>query len=198
MSHRYTTRFLMALMCVISQALHSHSIILEVKGSYFLPTNPTFQKIFQAGATFGPEATVRLYKQLYGFVSADFYNKDGAPLGLDSLKKVNVTNIGAGLKYFIPFYRGSLYAGLGILPTKLQLKDCAPNSPESQTTWGCGGIAKVGTYLYLPAGITLNLFFDYSFETIRWKNATDPLFAPLPSAHLSGYWFGAAIGLGFN
>ncbi len=183
---------------LFSNSLHSIDTILEFKGAYFLSTDQTFKKIFSnGGALYGPEITAKIYKHLYGFASADFFNKNGSSIGLCSSTRANIVNLGFGLKYLIDFCYGDFYVGLGVLPTKLKTTDCSPFVINQQSKWACGGIAKVGAYIDLPCSFVLDLFFNYSFVAIKFDCCPNALTQP-NTARLNGCWFGAGVGYRFN
>jgi len=196
--HKHLTRIFVVMISLISSPMHGQDFILEFKGEYFLPSNITFKQIYSnGGGAYGAQATMQLNDKFYGFVSADFFNKNGQSIGFCSPTKINMVNIGIGLEYFVPFSYGDLYAGLGILPTKLNIIDCSPFVVQNQTKWGYGGIAKLGAYLDLSKSFVLDLFFDYSFVNIKFNCCPTPI-TQANIVQLNGCWFGAGIGYRFN
>lgn len=175
----------------------AYDVLLEFKGAYFLPTNTLFRKIYNGSAIYGPELTAGCYKNLYGFVSVDYFSKQGRSIGLCSPTKMNMLNLGIGLKYLVPFCYGDFYVGLGALPTRLHVKDGSRYVIPCRTKWGCGGVAKVGAYFDLPKSFFVDLFFDYSFATIPFPCCPT---APVQSynAKLNGCWFGVGLGYRFH
>jgi len=192
---RITVCVLMALSCM---SLQAHDVLIEAKGAYFLSTNHLFKDIYNnGGGRYGGELTVKLYKHLYGFASADFLSKRGRSIGCCSPTKVNLINLGLGLKYMIPFCYGDFYVGLGVLPTHLRTKDCSAFVIPKRSKWGCGGIGKIGTYFNLSPHVLVDIFVDYSFVKIPFKCRSNQ---PTQShtANLSGCGFGAGFGYRFN
>lgn len=186
------------LLLIIFSSLHCRDTILEFKGAYFLPSDQTFKTIFSnGGAIYGPEITAEIYKHLYGFVSADFFSKNGKSIGFCTPTKASIINLSFGLKYLASFCYGDFYVGLGVLPTRLKTNDCSPFVINTQSQWGCGGIVKVGAYIDLPKSFVLDLFIDYSFVNIKFNCCPNALTQP-NIANLNGCWFGAALGYRFN
>ncbi len=186
-----------ALTCATLLSMYGRDCILEFKGAYFRPTSHLFKKIYRGGAIYGPEVTVEICNNWYGFFSADFFNKRGRSIGLHTPTKVNIVDIGIGLKYFVPFCYGDFYVGLGALPTRLHTHDESPYVIQYRTKWACGGIAKVGAYFDLPHCFTLDIFFNYSFVKVGFKNPPNPP-TQSHSARLNGWWVGAGLGYRFN
>ena len=188
-------------------------ILFEFKGAYFLSTSNTFKNIYGTGnAIYGAELTFKLYKDLYGWASIDFFtgNKLVIYRNTDSCAnistccqvlscegyqtKVMFMPLAFGLKYFVPFanegkwFTGDFYVGLGIEPTYLQ---SAPHgdSKDKLSNWGAGGIAKIGTYFNLPRNFFIDAFVDYSFVRVKQKKYT---------TNLAGCIFGASLGYRFS
>lgn len=176
----------------------AHDVIVEAKAAYFLPTNSRFRDIYGNGSgQYGAEVTCKIFRQLYGFASADFFNKKGKSVNFCSPTTVNIINLGIGLKYLFPFCVGDFYLGLGALPTRLHTTDCSPYVVKNRTKWGCGGIAKIGTYFNLPKSFVVDLFVDYSFVKIPF-NCCSKLNLEGHSARANGASFGAGLGYRFN
>lgn len=169
-------------------------ILFEAKGSLFVPTAKTFRNIYSNCGDFGIELTGKLFKQLYAFTSADFIAKNGATIALGSLTKVNILNLGLGLKYLVPFNHGDFYVGLGMEPTCITIKNQIPTLLEQQA-WCCGGIAKVGVLFDLSESFFTDVFVNYSFIKTNFYTG-NPL--QVNQAHINGCLFGIGIGYRFN
>ena len=193
--------FLITLLLVTS-SLACRDILLEFKGAYFLGTNSIFRKIYDhGGALYGPEVTFNLgcHENLYGFASIDVLQKHGRSIGLCSPTKVTLIPLGLGLKYLIPFCYGDFYVGLGIQPTYVRTKDCSPYVIPKNSKWGCGGIAKIGTFFDLPHNLLLDIFIDQSFVTVPFHKCKAPTgFVSPRKAKVSGTSFGVGFGYRFN
>lgn len=194
---------LLSVVCMATIAfvsLKAHDILIEAKAAYFLSTNHTFKKIYNhGGGIYGGEITCNLYgcENLYGFFSADFLSKKGNSIGLCTPTKVDIANLGFGLKYLFPFCYGDFYVGLGVLPTHLRTNDCSPYVIPKRSKWGCGGIAKMGAIFDLEKSYFLDVYFDYSFANVPFKCCQNQITQPR-TAHLNGCWFGAGFGYRFN
>lgn len=177
---------------------YAHDILLEVKGAYFLSTNDTFKNIYGHGCgEVGVEVTAELVKNIYAFLSADFFNKDGATPIFDTPSTFFSTNLGFGLKYFVPLHRVDLYVGLGVEPTYLRTIDDSTDVQNKTTAWNCGGIAKVGAIVDLTHSLFLDFFIDYSFVQFHFNQTfNNPV--QRQNAILNGAIFGVGFGYRFN
>lgn len=178
--------------------------ILEFKGAYFLPTNSCFKDIYGNGsAMYGPELTVQLCedKNWYAFASIDYFQKKGKSLGLCNFTKVKLIPLTFGMKYFLPTCRDrvSFYTGLALVAENVRTNNCSQFVEQDQSTWGIGGIVKVGTYCYLPHNFLIDMFIDYSFVKAGsglCKYQDSFVVQPL-KANVSGALFGVGLGYSF-
>ena len=169
-------------------------ILFEAKGSLFVPTNHNFRTIYANCGDFGLELTGKLLDRLYAFASADFIAKNGRTIALESLTKINILNLGLGLKYFVPFDHGDFYIGLGLQPACINIKNLVPSLLEQQA-WCCGGIAKVGVLFDLSDSFFADVFVNYSFNKTNFYTG-NPL--QVNQGHFDGCLFGIGIGYRFN
>jgi outer membrane protein W len=169
-------------------------ILVEFKGSIFVPSNENFDNNFGNCGDFGLELTGNMFDRLYAFASADFIVKDGSTVELTSFTKINIVNLGLGVKYFVPFNHGDFYVGLGIEPTYVGIKNQIPHLLEQQS-WICGGIAKAGLIIDLPCSLFLDFFIDYSFAKANFYNSTP---VQMTTTYLNGALFGIGLGYRFN
>ena len=169
-------------------------ILVEFKGSIFVPSNELFDDVYGNCGDFGVEVTGNILDRLYAFFSADFIMKDGATVELSSFTKINIVNLGLGVKYFVPFKHGDFYVGLGIEPTFIGLQNHTPALQEQQA-WVCGGIAKVGFIVDLASSLFLDFFVNYSFAKADFYTS-QPL--QINTTYLNGALFGIGLGYRFN
>ncbi len=194
---------LTALLLYLSAPLFGRDVLLEFKAAYFLPTNSVFKEIYHHGsAVYGPELTVQLCnnKNWYGFLSIDYFQKKGLSVGLSDPTKVSLLPLGVGLKYFVPLGsdRADFYFGLGFQPVWVHTKDYQLDATVTQSKWGFGGIAKVGSCVYLPHNFFIDFFIDYSFVKVGLNNDAAVTVPSIPTkANVSGALFGAGIGYRF-
>lgn len=181
--------------------MQAHDVLLEVKGAYFMSADQTFKSVFDNGCgEFGLELTSKFFGDVYGFLSADFFNKTGETATFDTPSKFQSTNLAVGLKYFLPldFDHVDFYIGLGAQPTYLRTVDSSPFlSDETTTAWKLGGIAKFGAIVDITHSLFFDFFIDYSFVHFHFNSSPT---APVQQhdAILNGALFGAGFGYRFN
>jgi outer membrane protein W len=161
---------------VCMMPLWARNVILEVKGSYFLPTNSAFRHIYNGSALYGPELTVQLCDDdpWHVFASVEYFQKKGHSLGLCDSTKVTLIPLGIGLKYCAESCVEDVdwYIGLGFQPVCVHTKNYSEFVCEKVNRWGFGGIAKIGAFWYLSPHVVLDFFVDYSFVDVNCKQVS--------------------------
>lgn len=174
--------------------LQAQHFLIEFKPGLFLPTSTNFKDIYsKKGGIYGLELTGRLKGYWYGFLSADFFKKSGNTVNFDTQTHVKITNVGFGLKYFIPIGCGDLYLGIGALPTYLSTRDESAFVPNIHHKWGCGGIVKLGAIFDVTSCLFVDLFLDCAFAKVDFKFIPDQI-TQLHNAKLNNLWLGLGIG----
>ncbi len=191
-------KIIFSLCILIFSSTRARDVLLEVKGSGFVPTNHLFKELYGKGVgMYGAELTGRLCKQVYGFVGVDALHKSGFTAEFATPTKVSVINVSFGLKCLAPFEYGDFYLGLGALPVHLKTQDDSSYVPSPTSKWGCGGIVKAGLLVDLPKNLFLDFFANYSFAKVHAQAVLD---APTQAqtAKINGCWFGLGLGYRFN
>ncbi len=193
-------RIAFVILLLVTNSISARDVILEFKGAYFLPTNDIFKSMFhRGGALYGPELTVQLCPEscLYGFASVDYLKAHGRSIGECDPTNVQLIPLAFGLKYFIPQWYDCVdfYLGLGFQAIDVRTKNCIAGSVTRFTNWGFGGIAKAGSYWYLPCNFVIDIFVDYSFVKVDRCGSSPCL--DFPKANISGAIFGVGLGYKF-
>lgn len=178
--------------------LQAQEALFEVKAAYFEAIDDRFQDIYSEGAIYGVEATVQLYRCLYGFVSASVFAKSGESLNENSNTEIYLFPIGVGAKFFFPFNCrcDSFYVGAGVLPTYLHIDDKSDFVTCPVEKWGVGGILKAGFIFYFWKCFFIDVFGDYSFLKIDFNNKKNPIIFR-DDAKLDHYTVGGGLGYRF-
>ena len=180
-------------------SLISKDILFEGKGVCFLPSNQIFKETYNhAAPEVGLELTGLIDRNIYGFVSVDFFNKNGQTSIFADTTKLHMTQFGIGLKYFIDVAdNASFYFGLGAQPTYYSILNDSAFVEHEQSGWTFGGISKFGLILDIPHNLFLDFFVAYSFVHTQ-------SFTPFNSsiqfegANLNGTLLGVGIGYRFH
>lgn len=70
-------RILLIFIEFFSGISHASKFTLEIKGSYFSPTEKAFKDIYGGGMTFGGEVSIGLWKKLQFWFGGTYYSGDG-------------------------------------------------------------------------------------------------------------------------
>lgn len=184
-------------LCSVATYLHARDVLVEAKVAYFLPTDHKCREIYSGGGMYGGECTFQVRQKLYGWISADYFSKEGSSIGGHDPTNIIMVPLGAGLKLLFPFKTADLYIGAGVLGTYVHMRDHSPFVIQSISKWGVGGIAKVGVICNLPKHFFADLFTNYTYTKIDF-HGTDHEGGARQDANISGCSFGAGIGYRFG
>lgn len=178
--------------------LSARDLILEFKAAALVPTNHTFRSAYRNSiALFGPELTVQLNRDWYGFIAANYFQRNGRYLGTSEDTKLRAMPLAIGLKCFLPVNHGtSLYLGLGFQPIYLHTKNSRGLVTATESFWGFGGIAKSGIFIDLGNNFLLDLFADYNFVKIGVSDFYGHTMTPIKT-NISSVILGAGLGYRF-
>jgi hypothetical protein len=174
------------------------NVLLEAKGSVFVPTNDTFRHIYHTGGIFDLELTFQIYEGLFGWGSGGVFFKKGHSIGECDPTCAIIVPIGAGLKYLWNFDLGDLYLGAGVLGVDLHTKDGSPFVIPHRHKWGVGGIVKAGFLFDLPRSFFADLFTDYSFAKVHFCCNEFTCGVVSQPANVSGWGLGLGFGYRFE
>lgn len=173
--------------------LSAEDIFLESKASYFVPTDHKFRKIYSAGGLFGGEITSKACKNLFGWVSGEYFTKTGSSIGEQNHTKITIVPLGIGLKYFFSMKCADLYIGGGVQRTYMHIKDSSPYVIHHISKWGFGSLAKIGAIVKLGDHFFADFFTSYTYTKIDF-HYTDHGKVTRHNANLSGWAFGLGFG----
>lgn len=188
-----------ALLATSMLSMFSKDMILEFKGSYFLPTSSRFKECYKGSVLFGPEFTFQLRenKNWYAFISLEYFKQKGRFLSLCDSTTLRLLPLTAGIKYFLPIHTyANFYFGFGFQSEYIHQKSRRALITSKKTWWGFGGRGKIGSYIKLPHNFIIDLFFDYSFVWTSKNNFYGHTAIPVRT-NGSGAIFGAALGYRF-
>jgi hypothetical protein len=190
--HRKLTACVLLGLSIFSTKLQAIEVFIEPKAGYFYPTDRTFREIYSGGGLYGGELTCQAYRNLYGWISADYFSKKGFSIGEQYATRITLVPLGAGIKYFFPFNSVDFYLGAGVLGTYLQMKDHSPYVIRNISKWGPGAIAKTGAIIKFSENIFADLFTSYTHAEMDF-HGTDHGKVTRHHANLSGLTFGIGI-----
>lgn len=171
-------------------------VFLEGKAGYFRPTGEKFEEIYGGGGIYGAELTCQLWKPLYLFGSADYFEKEGKSIGDGERKPttIMIVPLAIGLKYLFRFENVDFYLGAAPTFTYIHFEDDSRFVIRKSAKWGYGAIAKAGALFNFKKHFFLDLFGDYSYLNARFHNTKDGEVIR-PHIDLSSWSIGAGLGL---
>jgi len=97
---RYIKCFLFFL---IPAAIFPTDVLVAGKAAYFYPTSSRFKDIYSGGGIYGAEMSVQAWKELYPWISADYFPQNGRSIiqggGKGNRTIVKFVPLALGLKY---------------------------------------------------------------------------------------------------
>lgn len=164
-------------------AAFAEGVFIELKGSYFTPSDQYFKDIYGGGICYGGEIGITVWKGLSVWAGGDFFAKKGKMTFTGEETEISIIPLCGGIMYQLSSSSVRPYAGFGV--GYFQYKESTPVVDVSKGDIGymgmVGCIVKIGE----------KFFFDLkaSFSSCKVK----PLEIEADLGGLKG-----GIGLGFE
>ena len=142
--------------------VNAGSLILEVKGSYFYPTEGAFQDIYGGGFMYGGEVSLGIWKNLFAWIGGYYFSKYGELSYTGEETYLQIFPIGGGLKYRIKAGMFSFYGGAGAN----YFDYYESNVIGDETEGGVGFVAKLSACMEPVNHFVVGLFVEYSYCTM--------------------------------
>jgi len=175
--------------------LKAIEVLPEVKAAYFHPTDNRFREIYSGAGIYSIETSVQAWEGLYPWMSVGFFRQTGRSLENRHSTHITLLPIGVGLKYLLPLDKITPYIGLGMQVTYTRMHDHSPYVDRKFAKWGIGGLAKLGSYLYVTKDFFIDVFCDYSYLKVNYHHSKKKVINL--RADLSSLQFGGGIGYRF-
>ncbi len=189
---KYTITTILGLCSLI----HANDYFVEARAAYFYPTDGRFKKFYSGGAIWGAELDCQIWKQLYGWVGASYFDKSGST-SIHNKTEVRMVPINLGLKGIWNSWRvWKPYLGAGASATYLQVHTHSNYLIRSNSSWGFGGIFKAGLLITPTNSFLIDLYTDYSLTKVNLDRKGGK-FVLIDDADISGFSFGGALGYRF-
>lgn len=152
-------RILLIFIVFFTGASHASKFLIEIKGSYFSPTEKAFQDIYGGGMTFGGEVSIGIWKKLQFWLGGNYYSGAGELTYTGEKTSLQIIPIGGGLKY--EFSTGTLrfYGGIGVNLYNYRETNILGEAKESSL----GYIGKIGVYIQLTKGLLIDIYSEYTY-----------------------------------
>ena len=169
---------------LFSGFISAKSILFELKGSYFSPTETLFKEIYGEGMSYGAEISVGIWKRIDICVGGNYYTQKGELTFTKDETTIKIIPVGFGVKY--RFITGTLnvYAGLGF---KYFLFN-ESNFIGDVSTAKMGYEGKIGVFLKIGSGIVFDVYLDYSYCKIS-PTSVETNIGGMNTGVGLGYWF---------
>lgn len=162
---------------------------LQFRADAFIPTSKLFREIYEdANPSYGVEISTSLFNCYQGWLNFDWFSKKGKTKSCHAHTKLDIFNIGVGVKYPFDFCSNfSPYVGIGPSFSNVWVKNCSLCS-HKESKWAFGGIAKLGVNYYFCENFFIDLFVDYLYQRVHFRHK---------SADVGGFKTGLGIGYSF-
>ncbi|HSX26868.1 MAG TPA: hypothetical protein VLE89_07690 [Chlamydiales bacterium] len=182
-----------SLFLILAVGAYANQVFLEGKAAYFWPQDHRFREIYGAGGLYGLEMTIQGKGNIYVWLSADYFTKNGSSVGGNYGTKIDMVPLAIGLKCnFLSIRKGEFFLGLGATGTYVHIHDFSPYVIQKTSKWGAGGIAKLNLLLRLPRSCYIDLFTNYFYNQMEFDN-TEHGKVPRRDVNFGGFIFGAAL-----
>jgi len=139
--------------------MYAGSITIEVKGSYFFPSEQAFKDIYGSGLRYGGEISLGIWKNLDVWIGGDYFSQNGELTYTGEESSLQIVPLGGGLKYRITTGVLSFYGGAGV--NYFNYKES--NVIGDLKAGAVGIVAKAGAYLEPVNQFVIDFFVEYSY-----------------------------------
>jgi len=143
---------------LVSGSAAAAAVRVEVKASYFHPTEQAFLDIYGGGPRYGGEVDIGLWKGFDLWLGGNSFSRDGELTFTKEKTELQIMPIGAGLKYSWTKGRIRLYTAAGL--SSFQYKESNPIGEVSKSRVGL--TAEMGSYVKIAGGLLVDVFLGYS------------------------------------
>jgi hypothetical protein len=163
---------------------------IEFRTGVFFPSSHRFREIYGNGAaSYQVETSLQFHPFLAAWTNVDWVPKSGRSIGVHDYTRVNIFNVGLGLK--VPYQvndKFSVYVGLGPSFGGIWIHNHAHCIKKRASKVLFGGVAKAGINYFFSESFFLDVFVDYLYEPVRFDT----------SMNIGGLKTGLGIGYSFS
>ncbi len=149
----------LAIMIFLSGIANAAIFSIELKGSYFSPTEKAFQDIYGGGMTFGGEVSIGIWKKLKFWLGGNYYSGDGELTYTGEGTSLQILPIGGGLKYELSSGTLRFYGGIGVNYYQYKESNVLGEAKKS----GIGYLGKIGVLIQISKGLMIDVYSEYSY-----------------------------------
>jgi len=168
---------------LVSASAYADEFFVEVKGSYFRPTDQYFKDVYGNGVSYGGEIGFQASKWISVWAGGDYFTKKGTLTFTEEETELKIFPIYGGIRFRLTQTRISPYLGLGV--GYFQYKETNPIGEIEKGD--VGYIVQAGCLFKTTGGFFFDIKGSYSYCKVKPADL---------EADLGG--FKAGIGLGFE
>ena len=173
------------LFTAVAGFFRAESLTIQVRGSYFRPTDQFFRDIYGNGTSWGGELGFRFTERIGVWAGGDYFSKVGKLIFTEEETKVRIAPLTAGAKYYLSLGKLMPYVGAGL--GYFQYKET--NSIGTVEKGDIGFLVRAGFIFKLGAAFFMEIQGAWSTCSVQ----------PLEvKANLGGFSAGIGLGLEFQ
>jgi len=150
---------ILAILFFIQGLANASEVLFKIKGSYFYPSDKTFQDIYGGGLMFWAEASTEILKNVEMSIEAGYFSKKGELSFTKEETKLRIIPVGGGVRYILPARRLRYYFGLGV--NYYRYREANLLGTISYGRLGLAG--KAGSFIKVKKKISVDIYLGYSF-----------------------------------
>jgi len=142
---------------------HAEGIFVEVKGSYFSPTEEAFKDIYGSGIVYGGEFGFVVWRNIEIWLGGSYFTKKGELTFTKEKTELEIIPLGGGLRLRFPAGSVSFYGSAGL--NIYQYKESNPIGVVNKS--GLGFLGKIGGIAKVTGGLFFDFFVSYSYGKLK-------------------------------
>jgi hypothetical protein len=149
---------IMIFLSLLIKTSRANGVTVELKISYFNPSEQAFKDIYGSGLMYDREVNIRVLKNLQLWLEGGFFSKKGKMTFAQEETKLELLPLGTGAKYSLTKWKISFYLGMGL--NYYRYKEETPLRLIRKGALGYLG--KIGGVVKIGDGLVMNFYTDYS------------------------------------
>ena len=142
----------------LAGSANAADFMLELKMSYFKPSEPVFKEIYGEGAEYGIKAESSLYKKFGLIIDSGYFQQQGNLTLTQEKTTVTISFVGPGLTYKLSQGILDLYAGAGFRYYLFEEKNPLGHAKQESL----GYFVSLGTYINITKKLLFDINVNYS------------------------------------
>ena len=150
---------IIASIVLLSVSVHAADYMIELKTSYFTPSEQAFKDVYGSGMTFGGEVGITLWKGFGIWAGGDYFSRKGELTFTEESTEIKIIPLYAGIRYQFRQEKIAPYIGLGI--GYFRFKETNPIGKVEEGDLGF--IGQVGCLFRVVGSLFFDIKGSYSY-----------------------------------